>query len=143
MVQHRIGGPAMSDIPPVVRYLIVCEDVQTDPANPKRISLLGLLGTIHSLEEPPFPLLYREICVYLQVTGWRGPAEGRIEIQHADTGQVVFRTMSRNIPFSNNPLEIDALVFRIRNCHFQQPGLYWVQFWYNNQVIEQQPLMLR
>jgi hypothetical protein len=133
----------MSNIQPVVRYLIVCEDVRSDPENPKRISLDGLISTIRSLEEPPFPLLRREFCVHLHLTGCRGTGEGRILIQHADSEQVVFRGRSRTFAFGNDPLEIVGATFRIHNCLFEQPGLYWVQFWYNEQMIAQQPLILR
>ena len=133
----------MNQVHPTVRYLIVCEDVQTDPDNPRRLTLVGLISGIRSLEQPPFPLLYREICVFLQLTECRGPADGRIEILHADSGQVVFRTRTRTIPFGNDPLEVVGATFRIRNCLFQEPGLYQVQFWYNEEMIAQQPLLLR
>jgi hypothetical protein len=133
----------MSELHPTVRYLIVCEDVQPDPEQPRRITLVGLISAIRSLETPPFPLLHREICVFLQCTECRGPAEGRIEIQHADSGDVLFRTRTRTIQFSNDPLEVVAANFRIRNCLFPESGLYWVQFWYNEEMIAQQPLLLR
>jgi hypothetical protein len=134
---------SMSQVHPTVRYLIVCEDVQTDPENPRRITLVGLISAIRSVEQPPFPLLYREICVFLHLTECRGSAEGRIEIQHADSGQVVFRTRTRTIPLGSDPLEVVGVTFRLRNCLFQEAGLYWVQFWYNEQMIAQQPLLLR
>jgi hypothetical protein len=133
----------MSQVHPTVRYLIVCEDVHTDPDDPRRVTLAGLISTIRSLEQPPFPLLYGETCVFLQLTECRGPANGRIEIHYADSGQVVFRTRTRTIPFGSDPLEVVGATFRLRNCLFQGPGLYWVQFWYNDQMIAQQPLLLR
>jgi hypothetical protein len=133
----------MDQMHPTVRYLIVCEDVQTDPNNPRRITLVGLISAIRSIEEPPFPLLYREICVFLQLTECRGPADGRIEIQHADSGQVMFRTRTRTIPFVSDPLEVSGVTLRLRDCFFQEPGLYWIQFWYNEQMIAQQPLVLK
>lgn len=133
----------MSQAHPTVRYLILCEDVQTGPDNPHHVTLVGLLSALRSLEQPPFPLLYREICVFLQLTECRGSADGRIEIHHEDSGQVVFRTRTRTIPFGNDPLEVIGVTFRIRNCLFQQPGLYWVQFWYNEEMIARQPLLLR
>jgi hypothetical protein len=117
--------------------------VQVDSDNPRRVTLVGLISAIRSVEQPAFPLFYQEICVFLQLTECRGAAEGRIEIQHADSGQVVFRTRTRTIPFGNDPLEIVAVTFRLRNCLFQEPGLYSVQFWYNEQMIAQQPLLLR
>ncbi len=133
----------MSQVHPTVRYLIVCEDVQTDPGNPRRVTLVSLISAIRSLEQPPFPLLFREICVFVQLTECRGPADGHIEILHADSGRVAFRTRTRNIPFGNDPLDVVGVTFRIRNCLFQEPGLYWVQFWYDDQVAAQQPLVLR
>jgi hypothetical protein len=133
----------MSQVHPTVRYLIVCEDAKTDPDKPSRISLLGLISAIRSLEKPPYPLLYSEFCVFLQLTECRGPAEGRIEIQQADSGKVVFRTKKRTLPLAEDPLEIVGVVFRIRNVLFEGPGLYWVQFWYNEEMIAQQPLLLR
>ena len=133
----------MSQICPTVRYLILCEDVQIDPDNARRISLVGLISAIRPLEQPAYPLLYREICVFLQLTECRGAADGRIEIQYADSGQVVFRTRTRTLPLSNDPLEVVAIIFRIRNCFFQQAGLYSVQFWYNEQMLAQQSLILR
>ena len=71
------------------------------------------------------------------------PAEGRIEIHHADSGQVLFRTQTRTIPFSSDSLDVVGVTFRVRNCLFQEPGLCWVQFWYNENMIAQQPLLLR
>ena len=133
----------MNHVHPTVRYLIVCEDVQTDPDNPRRITLVGLISAIQSIEQPPFPLLYPEICVFLQLTECRGAAEGRVEIRHADSDQVAFRTKTRTVPFSSNPLDVVGVTFRMRNCLFPAAGLYWVQFWYNEQTIAQQPLVLR
>jgi hypothetical protein len=130
-------------VQPVVRYLIICEDVQNDPENPNRINLIGLISSIRSLEKSPFPILYKELCVFLQLTECRGPAEGHIEIQYADSGQALFRTRTRTIPLSNDPLEVVGVTFRIRNCLFPEPGLYWIQFWYNEQMVAQQPLLLR
>jgi hypothetical protein len=139
----RIGGKLVNQVDPTVRYLVVCEDVQTDPDNPHRVTLVGLMSAIRSLEQPPFPLFYREICVFIQLTECRGPADGRIEIHHADSGQVVFSTRTRTIPFGTDPLEVVGATFRIRNCLFQEPGLYWIQFWYNEKALAQQPLLLR
>ena len=133
----------MSEVHPRVRYLIVCEDVQTDPDNPRRVTLVGLISAIHSLDQPAFPLRDREICVFLQLTECRGPADGQIEIHHADSGQVAFRTRTRTIPLGSDPLEVVAAIFRIRNGLFQEPGLHWVQFWYKGQMSAQQALVLR
>lgn len=128
---------------PTVRYLIVSEDVEIDPSNNKRVTIVGLLNAIRSIDQLPYPLLYRGFCVFLQLTECRGKADARIEIQHADTVQVVFKTKTRSMEFSNDPLEILGVNFRIRDLLFPQSGLYWVQLWYNDSMIAQQSLVLR
>ena len=77
------------------------------------------------------------------MTECRGPADGRVDIHHADSDRLAFRTRTRTIPFESDPLELVGVTFRIRNCLFQEPGLYWIQFWYNEEMISQQPLILR
>jgi hypothetical protein len=133
----------MSELHPTVRYLIVCEDVQTEPDEPRRVTVVGLISAIHAVSEPPFPLFYKEFCVFLQLAECRGAAEGRVEIKHADSDQVIFRTRTRTMPLPNDPLEVVGATFRIRNCLFREQGLYWVQFWYNEQIIAEQPVLLR
>lgn len=81
--------------------------------------------------------------MFVQLTECRGNASCRIEIQHADTGQVVARTKPRIMSLPSDPLEVYGMSFRIRNCLFLTPGLYSVQLWYNEHVIEQQHLILR
>ena len=133
----------MNQVHPTVRYLILCEDIEVDPDNTRRVTLVGLISAIRAIEDLPYPLLYPEICVFLQFIECRGPAEGRVEIHHADSSEVVFRTRTRTIPFVNDPLEIMVVTFRMRNCLFETAGLYWVQFWYNEVMIAQQPLLLK
>ena len=128
----------MSQLLPVVRNMYLCEEVEIDEANSLRISIIGLLGNLRSLNEPPFPIVQEQICVYLQITSCRGPAQGRIEIRNADTDELVFVTQSHTMQFRNDPLEIQGVKFRIRGCLFQEPGLYWVQFWYNETMLAQQ-----
>lgn len=133
----------MSQVHPVVRYLIVCEDVHVDTSNPRRVSLIGLISTIRALDSPPYPFLYEELCVFVQLTECRGPAQAWIECRHADSGHIAFRTPARTVQFSNDPLEVCAVAFRIRDCSFPSRGLYWVAFCYNGTAIAEQPLLLR
>jgi hypothetical protein len=128
---------------PVVRHLIVCDDIQFDPQNPRRATIVNLLQAIYALDQPPFPLLQRELCVLVQLTECRGKGEFWVQIVQADTGKVVRRTRTRSHDFGNDPLEVTGIPFRIRDCPFPEAGLYWVQFWYNNHMIAEEPLALR
>jgi hypothetical protein len=132
----------MSQLRPVVRYLIVCEDVQiSDPGG--NVSLLNLVSAIRSGSEQQYPISCGPICVFIQLTGCRGLGLGRVEFQHAETGEVVRKSPTQNLDLGTDPLAIMRMVFRFPTCHFPEPGLYWVQFWYNEQMIADQPLVVR
>jgi hypothetical protein len=52
----------MSRVQPTVRYLIVCEDVATDPENPRRVTLVGLISAIRSLESSVPRFAFATVC---------------------------------------------------------------------------------
>jgi hypothetical protein len=133
----------MSDaVRPVVRALLACEDIVTRPEAPNRVSLVNLVNAIHSLRQPPYPLRHPELCVFVQLTECRGRGEIWVTLQSAETDEVIFQTRPRAVTFPNDPVAVYGLRFRIRHCTFPGPGLYWIQFWYNNHVLAQQPIVL-
>lgn len=129
--------------PPIVRYMILCEDWSAESERPLRANVFGLLSTVTSFEEPSYPLRYSELCVFLALTEVRGVAAMRIVCVSEDTGEPVFGTPTRTSTFANEPLDIVAVVFRIRNCVFPHEGIYSFQFWYNDRMVGQRPLRLR
>ncbi len=130
-------------VKPVVRYMILCEDWGVSPANARQINIFGLLNNINSVDEPPYPLLFPELCVFLALTETRGVSDVQIICVFEETGQKIFGTPKRPCSFGNDPLEIVGLPFRIRDCRFPRAGMYSVQFWYNREKIEERPLLLR
>ena len=131
------------DHTPVVRYLIVCEDFFTDPANPRKASLVNLVSAIRSTQQPEYPILFEELCVFVQLTECRGPANVGIGIVHAESGREAFPVRHWPAALPVNPLEIVGLPFRVHNVQFNESGLYWVQFWYNEINLAEQALELR
>jgi hypothetical protein len=127
---------------PVVRNLIVCEEIITDPKNPKRVSLLNLVHSIRPMRQPPYPLVQPRLAVFLQLTGCRGRGEVRVAIREADTDEVIFTTETHRVAFPNNPLALHGFRFRLFGCRFPEPGLYWLEFFFDNQVLGQQPITL-
>lgn len=130
-------------IKPVVRYMLLCDDWLLDPANNRRVTIVGLISNIHAVDDPPYPLLYREMCVFLALTEGRGQGEGKIVAVHEPTGQKVIETRPRRIQFGSDPLAVVGVPFRIKNILFPQPGLYSVQFWYEGELVEERPLRMR
>ncbi len=123
--------------------MILCDDWRLDPENNRRVTIIGLISNIHSFDEPPYPLFYRELCVFLVLTEGRGQGEGKIACVLEEAGQKVFETQSRPISFGPDPLEVVAVPFRIRACPFPRAGLYNIQFWFDGELVEERLLRLR
>ena len=45
--------------------------------------------------------------------------------------------------FGHDPLQLHPILFRIRDCPFAFPGIYAIEFWYNDEKVEERPLSLR
>jgi hypothetical protein len=131
----------MAGLMPIVRYLIVCEDVLVDQHKANQITLVNLISYVVSGH--PFPLVFPELCVFLELRACRGPGDGRIQVVFADTEALVFSTSTRRLPLGTDPLELTSFYFRIRNCPFPEAGMYQVQFWYNEEVLAQEFLIVR
>jgi hypothetical protein len=123
--------------------MLLCDDWRVDQENARRVTIIGLISNIHALEDPPYPLMYREMCVFLALTEGRGSGEGNIACIFEETGQKVFETRGRQITFGPDPLEVVGVPFRIRDCSFPWAGLYSVQFWFEGEMIEERPLRMR
>lgn len=130
-------------VKPIVRYMLLCQDWQTDNANDRRINVTGLISSIRAVDEALYPLLYPEICVLLVLTEGRGRGEGKIVCVWDDSGETVFATSDRLIELGPDPLATTAVAFRIQECIFPNPGRYTVQFWYEGELVEERPLLLR
>jgi hypothetical protein len=133
----------MSGFPPVVRHMMLCQEVQADPHDPSKVSLIGIVNAIHSQSDPPFPCQLPLLCVYLQLTGGRGDGQVRITVAAADTGEVIFATPSHQISFVADPVVLQILKVKLKNCVYPRPGVYWVQFWYDEEVLVEVSLVLR
>lgn len=133
----------MSQVHPIVRHLIVCEDVQVDSDNPRRVTIVGVTGTLDTFGIVPFPMVYPELCLFFQMTECRGPGDFWIEVLQADTNRKMFRSPARTLTFQGDPLEVCMAALRVRECRFPLPGLYWVELCYNSEVLAQEPLLVR
>jgi hypothetical protein len=63
----------MSDVPlPIVRYLIVCDDILTDPQQPGKPMLVGLICLLSPEIDPLYPFSLSRLCVFIILTEGRG-----------------------------------------------------------------------
>ena len=127
---------------PVVRYLLLCDDVQTDPSNVLRLNVFGLVTNIRATGDPPFPVKRPIFCALLILTSCQGVGELSLRIVEDSTGRVVFRNPPRRVRFAGPAEDAVGVVFRILNCRFDAPGLYWVELLYSGMVLASQPFTL-
>jgi hypothetical protein len=123
--------------------MVLCEECAPAADYPKRVNIFGVLSSIDSLDDPPYPLVYPEFCVFLSLTDGRGTGVGKISCVFDETGRTVFETPEHAMHFGPDPLEVFGFVFRIRDCPFPRPGFYTLEFWYNQEVLDARPLRLR
>ena len=131
----------MNPLVPVVRYMVVCEKVMRDDTKVHSTSLVGLINRLVS--EGSFPRVFSDFSAFLQITGCRGPGRGRVEIDHPESGEMVFWTKNTSLSFSSDPLVLQGLTVNVRGCSFPEPGWYDVQFWYNDVMLAEQPILVK
>jgi Family of unknown function (DUF6941) len=127
-------------LPPQAKTMILCDDLLKVPATDK-VHLIGVFNAIRPRGEPPFPYRCPEFCVFLQLTDTEGEGLGSITTCMGATDRVVFASQDQPIEFLDR-LQVKWVLFRIRNCPFPEPGLYWVQFHFAGQLLTEQRLRL-
>lgn len=130
---------------PIVRYMIACEDIRINPDDPRKVTLVNVVSTIRSREQPAYPLLFRELCIFVQLTECHGGGEVDLQIVHEESDQTAYPGPDQpwKVQLPNDPLEAIGLPFRIRNILFPLSGPYSIQFWYNRILLAHQSLLLR
>jgi hypothetical protein len=131
----------MAVIPPVVRHMLLCDDVTRNPDNPEKVSLIGLTSVVRAVED--FPILVSQLCVYLVFTNGRGSATIQIVIREAETGRKVTGGHPHRVKFAGDPTRVQGLILRLRDCVFPEPGLYQVELHVDEKAVAEEPLLVR
>jgi len=142
-VEGELSSALSQNLTPIVRYMLLCEDCLTDPKNPRRISIAGLLSHFNAVDDPPYPAFCEELCVFLALTEGRGQGRGKIVCTYEESGQKIWESREHFIEFGPDPLEVTAVLFRICRFWFPHPGRYLIEFWYDGVKVEERPLLLR
>jgi hypothetical protein len=129
-------------VPPVVRYMILCDDWLISPDAERRVHILGLSSQVTTPADQIFPLRM-DLCVFLALTEGRGSGVARIVCVHDATQTGLFRSSDHTIEFGPDPLEIGGVGIRINQCKFPRRGLYSLQFWYDGSLVEERPFRVR
>jgi hypothetical protein len=129
----------MAKVLPIVRLLAACEDMIIEG---KQISLLRLILNIRSYEVPPYPVLVREICVFVVLAEARGTGSFFVRIVQSNSNVEVAYSGVHEHSFGSDPLSAHGLPFRLHDCLFPEAGLYSIQFWFEGSLLAEQALNL-
>jgi hypothetical protein len=133
----------MSGIAPVVRRLLLCEDARPDPARNGRPIVYGLFADVNVRGEDDFPFTLPDALAFLIVAGGRGEGETRVRVHHDDSGELIYESPKVRFTGHADPLRVRVVTAALRGLTFPRPGLYWVEFWYDAEVIAREPLAVR
>ena len=72
-----------------------------------------------------------------------GNGRAKIKCILEESGETVFETPSRAIEFGPDPLDIASFGFRIHDCPFPSAGVYSIQFWFDDEFVEERAIKSR
>ena len=130
-------------IPPVVRSMVVCDGVVRQPGTGNKLDIRGVLHTIKATPGGAFPYTYPELCVYLVLTGGAGVGRVKIVVVEADSEAELFGTPEHTMSHPADRHHVGGVTFRVQDCIFPRPGLYWVEFRHDDLTLRAVPLVLR
>lgn len=128
-----------SGLLPYVRHMLLVEDVEINYNNHRKLSLHGLLNNI-TVKRYPVRVGF---SAFLLMAEGRRPGLGRILVSNATTDDIIYVGSEHPLAFTGDPLQVKAFSFRIVECQFESPRLYWVSFCFNDVLLSQEPLTLR
>jgi hypothetical protein len=126
---------------PIVRHMLLCDDVQQSSSSSRKVNVLGLLSTIYVDRDSRFPIGFG-CCVYVVLTEVRGPGAVRVAIRAAETERLCYLGTPHHVAFRSDPLRIYGLTVRIAHCQLPESGLYWVELRYNEVVLSREPILV-
>jgi hypothetical protein len=124
---------------PRVQAMVLCDAAEESDQEKTVFQLTGVRSWMEVLS---FPAFCPKLCIYLQISGHEGHANCHIEINRVETEDVIFKTVSKTINLQG-PMSVVPMVFRLRNCVFPAPGVYYVQVFHERKLIGERPLILQ
>lgn len=120
----------MASIVPAVKSIYLCDKI-VGAANGK-VDLQGVFSTIR----PPrgYPHAQGRITVFAQLANGLGEVATRVEICRAGTRELIRPTEPKVIAFPTRTTLI-KYVFTIEQCRFDEPGVYLVELYCNNEWV--------
>jgi hypothetical protein len=126
---------------PNVRQMILCEDARVRKGSHGKIDVFGVMNVTHAPADA-FPM-HLSFSVFLCLTNCRGSGYGTIVIANDETDEEVYIGKSHPIHFGSDPILLFSTIIRVPMCLLPSPGLYRVEFVYNESVIGSHQLLVK
>jgi len=130
-------------VPPIVRQMIVCDDMMSEIDSPSKLNAHGLAHAISPQSGDRYPLKHPQLSAFLLITGGVGSGLARVVVRSEESGLETFASSAHEIENPTERNRVEGYLFRVTDCVFDKPGFYWVEFEYEGMTLAQQPLLLR
>ena len=130
----------MASIPPVIRHMLICDDVQRGSETRPKLNVIGLVHRIRAKPGQQFPIQHTGLCVYLVLTGGSGTGQIQVRITDAESDVGLVETPIHEFEHPPDRHAISGLAIRIAACIFPHPGLYWVEFHHDGNMLRREPV---
>jgi hypothetical protein len=124
---------------PRVQAMVVCDEIEESDRDTEAINLAGVRAVIVS---PVFPHVWPQLCVFVQMNGHRCEVQCHVEVESLATDEKIAETEPMTFSFED-PTVVMPMQFRLYNCVFPAPGVYYVQLYCEQKLIGERPLLLR
>jgi hypothetical protein len=125
---------------PVTKAIYVCDDVVEDPASHK-VHFLGIFNAVRPPSPAAYPFRLGQMCVVVQLIDGLGEIPIHGEIVRAETEDLVYSSPEQRLRFPQRQTTVFAC-FRIRDCLFPGPGVYFVEFYCRDTLLDDRTLHL-
>ena len=119
----------MRTVKPIVLAIVLCDTIIREAGTGK----LSLIGTFSGIFSNTFPCTHGSISVYVAITEGRGRVPCKLRMVSLNTNQSVFE-LPGQIEFGG-PTAVAELVFQLQQLRFEEPGVYAIEFWGNNELL--------
>lgn len=123
---------------PRVQAMVLCDEIEESDQDSDAVNLHGVRSVITS---PVFPLVWPHLCAFVQMSGHQGEAQCHVEVESVASDKVIADTEPMSISF-DSPTIVTPVQFRLHNCLFRVPGVYYVQVYCEEKLIGERPLLL-
>jgi hypothetical protein len=135
----KCRGGEMTAVPvsPRVHALVVCDEIEfTDEEE-----VYSLFGVRPYIQAEAFPYTHPQLCVYIQATGHEGVAVARVAVIATGSEDELFSSSEQAIQF-DGPLRVLVINWRLVDCTFPAPGVYYVQVYFGPRLANERLLIL-